>query len=314
MSAEYSDYTSEDAAAPDLTRFELLVKQRELNCTTAQQLKDVLSSCEIVLLCDDSDSMAQAIAEEGTDPFAPKRSTRWLELKKLASVMIEFVTAINPNGLDIYFLNREKITNVTNNAGLQAVFNNPPDGDTPLKESLEKIYKDKKHICNINRNLLIVVITDGEPSTCSRQDLFKTLTKITKDGSIHISFAECTDNAEDMEYLDQWDGIIHNFDNTDDYREELARVKNVQGAGFKFDYTDYVIKILLATFIRWYFNLDQTKVTDTRTTYASTQFQPQPRRNPKAPPAYSTLAQPAPDPNSQLVSPPTKGHGCCIVA
>ena len=26
---------------------------------------------------------------------------------------------------------------------------------------------------------------------------------------------------------------------------------------FKFDYNDYVIKILLATFVRWYFNLDQ---------------------------------------------------------
>jgi hypothetical protein len=94
--------------------------------------------------------------------------------------------------------------------------------------------------------------------------LYNTLVDITRSGNVHVSFAECTDNAEDMEYLDAWDGCIKNFDNTDDYREELQRVKMVQGMQFKFDYTDYVIKILLATFVRWYFNLDQVKVYDPR--------------------------------------------------
>jgi len=60
-----------------------------------------------------------------------------------------------------------------------------------------------------------------------------------------------------MEYLDEWDGKIKNFDNTDDYREELAKVKRNMGQNFKFDYSDYVAKILLATFDRWFFRLDQ---------------------------------------------------------
>ena len=64
-----------------------------------------------------------------------------------------------------------------------------------------------------------------------------------------------------MEYLDQWDGQIPNFDNTDDYREELQRVKNAQGMQFKFDYTDYCIKVILSTFVRWFFSLDQSRVT-----------------------------------------------------
>jgi len=46
----------------------------------------------------------------------------------------------------------------------------------------------------------------------------------------------------------------------------LARVKAVQGAQFKFDYTDYVIKILLATFVRTYFNVDQVKIADSSAT------------------------------------------------
>jgi hypothetical protein len=63
-----------------------------------------------------------------------------------------------------------------------------------------------------------------------------------------------------MEYLDRWNGQIRNFDNTDDYREEVQRVKNIQGQQFKFDFTDYIIKILLATFVKWYFDLDQRNV------------------------------------------------------
>jgi hypothetical protein len=251
-------------AAHDWSRFEQLVKRKELNPGTAAQLKDVLSTCEIVLLCDDSDSMAQAIAEEGTNPFAIKRSTRWLELMRLASVIIEFVTAINPNGLDIYFLNRETIRNVNNSLGLQAVFNAPPSGGTPLIRKLNQVYMDKRNFISQNRKLLVVVITDGEPTDGTRNDLFDKLVEITRSGNVHVSFAECTDNAEDMEYLDAWDGNIRNFDNTDDYREELQRVKMCQGQQFKFDYTDYVIKILLATFVRWYFNLDQSKVYDPR--------------------------------------------------
>jgi hypothetical protein len=245
------------SAPADLTRFHQLVKQNELRPHVANQLYDVLASCEIVMLCDDSDSMNKAIAEEGTDPFALKRSTRWQELKKLAAIIIDFVTAINPNGLDIYFLNRPAIRNVTNIAGLQSTFNAPPNGGTPLIGALRQIYVDKS-IIPTNKNLLIIVITDGEPTDGSREDLYWTL--INKQPNVHISFAECTDNAEDMEYLDQWDGRIKNFDNTDDYREELARVKMVQGQQFKFDFTDYVIKILLATFVRWYFNLDQVRV------------------------------------------------------
>lgn len=246
-------------AAPvlDFSRFNALVKQNELNKNVADQLYTVLSNCEIVMLCDDSDSMTKPIAEEGTDPFAPKRSTRWMELKKLASIIIDFVTAINPQGLDIYFLNRPKICNVTNVGGLQNAFNIPPNGGTPLIGAINQIYYDKQNVPP-NKNVLLVVITDGEPTDGSRNDLYNTL--INKRPNVHVSFAECTDNAEDMEYLDAWDGLIRNFDNTDDYREELARVKMMQGQQFKFDFTDYVIKILLATFVRWYFNLDQCRV------------------------------------------------------
>ena len=328
----------------DLTRFGLFVKENELNQEIANKLYEVLSNCEVVLLCDDSNSMGKAIAEEGTDAFGPKRSTRWLELKKLAVSIIQIVTAINPNGLDIYFLNRPKLTNVTNTAGLQSVFSIPPDGDTRLTAAIQQIYADKYATIN-KKQLLIVVITDGEPTGTPdpRGDLFNTLVSITQRGNVHVSFAECTDNAEDMEYLDQWDNLIKNFDNTDDYREELNRVKSVQGLQFKFDYMDYVIKILLATFVKWYFNLDQVRVADTRntgitaytaptfsyqsTTYSYPQssaptpsYQPTNNSYPQSSAPTSTYQpttntyQSAPQPTiAQLPPPAVQGCGCAIL-
>jgi uncharacterized protein YegL len=237
----------------DESRFDLLVKQNELTLEVATQLKQVLSTCDVILVCDDSGSMKSTIVEGNTN----KQTTRWLELKKLAAVIIEFVTAINPNGLDIYFFNRPTLRNVTDLTGLQQTFNDLPNGSTPLIGTLRKIFRERANLPD-DRQLLVIVITDGEPTDGNHEDLFSVL--YYKPSNVHVSFAECTDNEEDMAYLDRWDGVIRNFDNTDDYREELARVKAVQGPQFKFDYTDYVIKILLATFVRWYFNLDQTQV------------------------------------------------------
>lgn len=290
----------------DTSRFDLLVKQNELNPVVAEQLRDVLSTCEIVLLCDDSDSMSLPIAEEGTDPFAPKRSSRWLELKKLASVIIQFVTAINPTGLDLYFLNRPKVCNVSSSAGLQNIFNIPPHGGTNLTEALLQVYQEKKHVLS-SKKLLIVTITDGEPvdgTDTARSNLFNAIDYIIENGkgNIHVSFAECTDNAEDMEYLDQWDGLIRNWDNSNDFREEVQRVKTIQGPQFKFTFVDYVIKILLATFVRWYFNLDQVKVTN------SQQQSYQPSQNPQYSASiqqqypnrqYIPAVQPQPQPQPQ---------------
>ena len=244
------------------SKFDKLVQMYELNPKVASQLKEVLSTCEIVLVCDDSGSMSSKVVEPGQDPTVVNQVTRWSELKKLAAEVIKFVTAINEtSGLDLYFLNRGIVKDITDISGLQSVFADPPSGGTPLIGTLRKVYNDKKDNLN-GKKLLIVVVTDGEPTDCdmydeSHSELYNLLTNITRRGDIHISFAECTDNEEAMDYLDNWDGQIKNFDNTDDFREELVRVKRSMGQNFKFDYTDYVVKILLATFVRWYFDLDQ---------------------------------------------------------
>jgi hypothetical protein len=139
--------------------------------------------------------MSNKISEEGTDPFSLKNSTRWTELKKLTQSLIDFVTPINHRGLDLYFMNRGKVLNVTDCNGLSNVFASLPDGSTPLLTSLQTIYNDKKCVINSSHKLLILVVTDGEPTDGSRNDLFNLLTNLTSSNNVHISFVECTDNA-----------------------------------------------------------------------------------------------------------------------
>lgn len=98
-------------------------------------------------------------------------------------------------------------------AGLQQTFADGPAGGTPLLGTLQQIFNAYAPTANQkSRQLLVVVITDGEPSDGSRDDLFSVL--YFKPQNVHVSFAECTDNEEDMKYLDEWDGRIPKFDNT----------------------------------------------------------------------------------------------------
>jgi hypothetical protein len=270
-SAPPAEFASEhvDIKRHNETKFDLLIKQKELNTITASNLMNILTICDVVLLCDDSDSMSSSITEDSLDsldsldPFSQKTSTRWLELKKLTSTIIEFVSAIRPDGLDIYFLNRDKILGVTTNYGpqLQSVFNLPPFGSTPLISRLKQIYNEKMYTFdpNSNKKLLMIIITDGDPTDGGRTELHHTLTQITTTGNVHVSFVKCTDNVNDMTYLDQWNGMIRNFDSTDNYHIEEIKVKKTQGQKFKFDHIDYVIKILLGTFIKLYPDLNQIK-------------------------------------------------------
>lgn len=288
--------------------FNQLIRGKEMNPKMAQQLYEVLSTCEIVLLLDDSDSMTSPICEEGTDPFAVQNSTRWLELKKLAAEVIKFATVFNPDGIDLYFLNRQCYKGVKNMAGLQTIFSTQPAGGTPLISAINSILRERAYSLNPSKRfLLLLVITDGEPNDGnpvdqSRNQLYNVL--YNKPDNVHISFAECTDQADDMNYLDQWKGLIKNFDNTDDYREEAQRVRNAQqNSQFKFDYTDYVIKYMLSTFNRWYFSLDTSKVASN--TNNNTNYVPQYQFNPTNNTNMAQTAYVAPT-NLTVANPPTQ--------
>ncbi len=68
--------------------------------------------------------------------------------------------SIDSNGVDIYFLNRAPMLNVTNAQNIQFAFNTPPQGLTPLVPRLREILAAKRSQ-SYEKNLLILIATDG---------------------------------------------------------------------------------------------------------------------------------------------------------
>lgn len=233
--------------------FDKLVHDKEISSQIASDLLRIVPTCKVVLLCDDSSSMQNTICEEGVDPFAPRTSTRWLQLKQLTAILVEYIVALCQEGLQVEFLNRQSPGMIKSVADLQPVFTQLPVGGTPLISRLNDIFN--KTSVPTGKTLLVIAITDGAPTDGSHQDLYWTLRN--KPRNVHVSMAECTDDEASMSYLDDWDTQIPNFDNCDDFRLESQRVRRMQGPNFRFTRIEYIAKILLATYDRRYFNLDQ---------------------------------------------------------
>ena len=284
-------------------RYADLVRRLELDQTRAADLYFMLSTCEIVLLCDDSGSMQTFIQPEWGQPAPPVPVSRWDELKRLAATLIDFVISINPHGLDVAFLNRPGLATVTEKAGLQPLFANPPSGGTPLCGAIQRIVDVKRgqlgqRLLSGERHLLLIVATDGEPSDGSASQLFRTIANCVSP-TVHISAVECTDQEETMDYMDNWNTQLATFDNTDDYRADVRKVKArmgqqaatsaslalrlsfplavstwcsppcaaallssllTPGNNYKFTYEDWVVKILLGAFLTKYKRLDMNSI------------------------------------------------------
>ncbi|CAF1475441.1 unnamed protein product, partial [Rotaria sordida] len=88
----------------DMAGFEEFVRQYNINATFATKLRG-LHGYEIVFICDDSGSMKAPIK-----PFSGssrQQSTRWEELKKTVSIVVDLASTLDPDGVDLYFLNRK---------------------------------------------------------------------------------------------------------------------------------------------------------------------------------------------------------------
>ena len=67
---------------------------------------------------------------------------------------------MDSNGVDVYFLNRKPLMNVTDSRMVQQEFNNRPQGLTPLAAALRSIIAAKRSQ-TFEKKLLILIATDG---------------------------------------------------------------------------------------------------------------------------------------------------------
>jgi hypothetical protein len=241
-------------------KFAKWVQDNEITEEVARHLLSVLTRVgKIILLVDDSGSMQNRIIEPNGQSnlfsSAVGAVTRWGEAQKAAATLITMLTSIPNHGLDVWFMNRPSIYNVMKIDDLASSFNTPPGGNTPLIKTLNTLFRTYDQYTS--EHILLLVISDGEPSDGSVNDLFRCLKN--KHPLFHVSFIECNDNEEEMAFMDSLDGLIQNFHNSDDYRMEVMRVKQQQGSDYSFTYVQYIIASILSTFIPKYFLLDQQK-------------------------------------------------------
>ncbi|CAF2054218.1 unnamed protein product [Rotaria magnacalcarata] len=243
------------------TKFQQFIRRYEINNTFAEKLRG-LKGYEIVFICDDSASMNTELRDvSGPYGTAP---TRWDELKQTVSIVVDLASTLDPDGVDIYFLNRQPMFHVRSSDELEIMFALPPEGTTPVVRVLRQILHDKKAQIQ-ERNLLILLATDGAPTDDYGNPRVEELRQFLLSARrpterIPVTIIACTDDDEAMSYLNNWDTTIPNLDVVDDYKNEKIEILKCQGKSFPFSYGDYVVKILMGGVDSWFDELDEKKV------------------------------------------------------
>jgi hypothetical protein len=240
-------------------KFDLACENHEISDFFASKLRKKLQGVEIILILDNSGSM-DGPAHEGSN------ETRWQELKKTCSVVISVASAIDTNGVDIYFLNSQcgtkMLRNITDASQIDRYFASPPAGGTPLTETLEAAISDKMKTMDPSQKILALVATDGEPTGQGGVKGFKDYLRYKRNSTqIPVTILACTDDKAALRYLNRLDKQIAGLDVIDDYSSELKQIRKARGKHFRFTYGDYIAKSLLGSSDRQVDKLDERKCT-----------------------------------------------------
>ncbi|CAF2980196.1 unnamed protein product [Rotaria sp. Silwood2] len=241
-----------------MAKFQQFIHRYKINATFASKLRG-LDGYEIVFICDDSSSMNTELSDV-SGPYK-KAPTRWNELKQTVSIVVDLASTLDPDGLDVYFLNRQPMYNVQSSEELTNII---ISGPTPIVRVLRQVLKDKRNEIQ-QRKLLILLATDGVPTDDNGQPRIDGLRQFLlyerkPIDRIPVTIIACTDDDECMSYLNNWDKDIPNLDVVDDYRNEKKEILSYQGKSFPFSYGDYVVKILMGGIDPWFDLLDERKI------------------------------------------------------
>jgi hypothetical protein len=219
----------------------LAISQKyEIQKEMAKRLRK-LQDYEIVIVCDDFGSMKATV--NGT------QHTRWNELCSIVKIIIEIGVVFDSNGLDIYFLNRKSFRNVKDPIQVDRAFAPAPSGYTPLVPVLKRIFESQLADRGRDKNLLVFIATDGEPTDGSGTSTVSELERLMREkrqaDTTYVSFLVCTDDPPCVDYLNQWDQTMANVDVTNDFHTEREKFRHYRGQNCRFTYGDYVVKALI---------------------------------------------------------------------
>lgn len=233
-------YTKLDNTSPSVSKGQQildLVEKYEIQPLFSEKLF-ILSNYDIVLLCDDSGSMNTPL-DDNTG-----HSTRWEELKSVIKIVISIATIFDDDGIDIYFLNRQTQLNVSSFEQVSTCLDEPPYGGTPLTSKLSLIFDNYKYS---EKPVLVVIATDGVPTYNGYIDLdsFERCVTHKNHEKFYISFLACSDQDDEIAYLNDLDKNVPNVDTLDDYVSERAEVLAAQGPKFSYKFSEHICRLLL---------------------------------------------------------------------
>lgn len=156
---------------------------------------------------------------------------------------------------------------------------NKPAGFTPMKRVMERVLAENNKNVLGEQKLLIIIVTDGEPTDDSgKEDIrgFKSALK-SRPAHVYTTIVSCTDEDHTMDYLNNWDVTIPRLDVVDDYKNEVQahshlnktsfcnfyqlikrlEVLKAKGHRFRFSYGDYIVKILVGSMDPELDNMDE---------------------------------------------------------
>ena len=195
----------------------------------------MLDQFKIVLLCDDSVSMNTSIS---------KTETRWSNLKKTIEIIYNLSSIFekNKDGLDLYFLNRSGRCNVKDINIIDGLLKQEPYGKTPLKKKCSQIFKRYQ-----NKKILLIITTDGNPTddngNVEINEFIKCL-KTRDSNNIYISILSCSDNDNEISYLDKVNKCSNNIYILDNYKENHEYESNL----IQYTFGTHITKLFINIF------------------------------------------------------------------
>ena len=239
-----------------------LLSKYDINPMLSEKMS-ILEEYEIVLLLDDSGSMNTPLNDHTS------HATRWDELKDVIKIIIDISTTYDDNGIDLYFLNRGFRQNIKNYTQIGDLILDPPSGRTPLNQRVLEILRSYS---TCNKPLLLVIATDGVPTDSygnTNIQAFKQTLLNKNHSKVYVSFLACSDNDDDIEYLNDLDKTIPNIDTLDDYISEKKEVLAAQGNDFKYNFEDHIVRLLLGPICQELDSLDEYKIKKSKNTIKS---------------------------------------------
>jgi hypothetical protein len=233
----------------------------EIQDAMGTRIRRLLAGQKKVLVLDNSSSMNRAVMQSSLMPNKPV-TTRNDELLVFVELALPFLAAESPDGIEVWLLNQ--VGGATHGHPGPVVVRNvhtveqikpylqQPYGRTPLVQCLQSLF----HTCATSiaeEGLHVLVATDGEPDDCNGMAGRTAMFELLRQGSAQrrdpskciVNFLVCTDNDDDVAYLDHIDSACPFVDVTDDYASERDQVAKKRTLPRPLSVADWVLKALI---------------------------------------------------------------------